>query len=429
VATVPAASTAAGGTRPGGQRDFWLLWSGHTVSQVGSQITLIVLPLVAVLTLDAGGLQVGLLQAAFTLPYLLLPLPVGVWLDRRTLRPVLIGTDLLLAALVLSVPLAAALDSLTLTHLYVAALLGGSATVAADIAKTSYVPGLVGPERLAGANSKLNASLALGVTSGPGFGGGLAGWLGAPFALVADGVSYLLDAVLLSLLRYEEAPRPRTRDRAPVAEVRAGLRAVFGVPPIRALALHATGYNGGLQLVAVALLVHVVTDRGYGAAAYGLIAVAGGVGAVLGSLLAPVLGRRFGHGRVMLVALLVGANAFWLLPAAGGSRAAAVATCSAALFLASAASGLGGVVAVTVRQLLTPPELYARMNASYRLLTFGPIPLGALAGGLLVATIGARETLLVAPVVLLLAVLPLATRPVRELGRNLPSAPAGGTSR
>nr|WP_239091607.1 MFS transporter [Streptomyces sp. SID14478] len=397
--------------------DFRRLWAGDAVSQLGSQITLFALPVTAVTTLHASADQVGLLQALYTLPFLLVPLPAGVWLERRARRPVLIVLSLLSAALVLSVPVTDAFGTLGLAHLYVIALLGGAGTVVSDIAKASLVPQLVGADQLASANSRLNVGLAVGGTAGPGLAGWLTALVGASNALVLDGLSYLWCALMTGRLRHRDAPRPAERPARDLPrEVREGLHTVFRTPAVRTIAVHAALNNAGVQLLNVVLVIHLVRDRGYGSAAYGLVLVCGGVGAVLGTLAAPRLIRTFGYGRAMAGTLAVTVNAFWILPVVGGSRTAVVTAFAVTLALTSAGTGVGGVVSVTLRQLLTPPVLHARMNASYRMVTFGTIPLGALLGGLLVERFGTQATLWIVPFVFTASVLPLGHRSVRLLG-------------
>ena len=403
------------------ESDFRKLWAGDVVSQVGSQITVLALPFMAVATLNASGSQIGILQALYTLPFLLVPLPAGVWLERRPLRPTMISLNLVCAALVLSVPLASALGWIGLAHLYVIAVLGGAATVTSDIAKMSLVPRLVRADRLGAANSRINMGVAAGVTASPGLAGLLIGVGGAPFALVVDGATYVFcTAALMSILQREPL---HDRTNAPRRDIRkevvVGLRTVFATPPVRNIAIHASLFNGGIQLMSVALVVYFVRELGFSSTAYGTVLFCGGIGAVLGSLAAPALIRRLGHGPAMLGALAVTVPAFWVLPAVHGSRGAMIAWCSVALAVGLTGSGVGGVVSVTVRQTLTPKALHARMNASFQLMNFGTIPVGALAGGLLVDRMGAHDTLWVAAAVLVIAVTPLAPRAVRSLGKVL----------
>lgn len=413
------------GTRSEDERDFRRLWASDAVSQIGSQITLFALPFTAVAVLHASGDQVGVLQALYTLPFLLVPLPAGLWLDNRSLRPVLIAMNLVCAVLVTSVPVAAAAGALGLAQLYVIAVLGGAATVTSDIAKLALLPRLVPTDRLASANSRFNASLAVGATSGPGIAGWLSALVGAPNALIADGLSYLFCAGTLSRMRYRGDSRPERgeKGRNLRAEVTAGLRVVFGYGPLRNIAVHAALFNACAQFVNVALVVLLVRDRGYGGGAYGLVLVCGGIGGVAGTVAAPPLIRRLGPGPTIFMVVTAGVNAFWIPPAAGGSRAAVVALCAAGLFIGSASAGVGSVVSATLRHLISPPNLHARVNAAYRLVTFGSVPVGALIGGLLVERIGAHATLWVVPPMMLVSALPLALRPVRSLrGVTRPAA-------
>lgn len=432
----PERQDAVGSQDAGGrpdERDFRRLWAGDAVSQLGSQVTLFALPFTAVAVLHASGGQVGMLQALYTISFLLVPLPVGVWLESRARRPVMVTTNLALAALVFSVPAAAASGALRMPQLDIVALLGGCATVTGEIAKLSLVPRLVTEERLATANSRLNAGLAVGATAGPGLAGLLTALVGAPNALILDGISYLFCAAALSRVRRSEseadavgsgsvaAPRRDAR-----AELKEGLHTVFGTPPVRAIAVHAAIYNAGIQLVVVSLIIYFVRELSYGSGAYGVVLMIGGVGAIAGTLLAPLLIRTMGHGAAMLVPLIVAANAFWVLPAVHGSRTATIAWYSAAVMIGSAGAGVAAVVSSTIRQRITPKRLHARMNASFQIMESGTIPVGAITGGLLIDAVGAHTTLWIAPAVLLAGVLPLAAPAVLSLGRLIAPTDSGG---
>lgn len=153
--------------------DFLKLWSGRTVSTLGSQIMQVALPLTAVLVLNATPFQMGLLRAVTTLPDFLFGFPAGAWIDRVRRRPVMIGTDLCRAVVVGSIPVAALLGALRLEQLFIVAFLGGALTLVFDVASQSYIPALVGSEDLVEANSKLSASNSLSGLVGPAVGGGL----------------------------------------------------------------------------------------------------------------------------------------------------------------------------------------------------------------------------------------------------------------
>ncbi|MFI8291559.1 MFS transporter [Streptomyces sp. NPDC085614] len=397
-------------------RDYRALWAGDLVSQFGSKITEFVLPLLVVTTLEASGVQVGLLQTLYMAPFFLLPLFAGVWLERRAGRPVMIAADLARFVLVLGVPVLALLDILALWHVYVIALVGGALTIVYDIAATSYLPRLLPERQLPAANSLVTVNQALGGTGGPGLAGWLTGLFGPAATLVFDALSYLASASALMLIRHREKTVPRPADRDLRGELAEGLRSVLGSAPIRAVAVHAGIYNAGIALVNLAFLMRFVRELGHGGGDFGVVMVSGGIGAILGALTAPALIRRLGFGRAFLTVLSFSTTAYFLLTAVDGG-AGDLLWAALAYFLGTAGASAGSVIAVTMRQRLTPPGVYARMTATYRLITFGMLTLGTTTAGVLTDTVGARITLAGAPVVLLLSVLPICGRSVRTLGR------------
>jgi MFS family permease len=197
-------------TRPGllGRRDVRLLLAGQAVSELGSQVGSIALPLVAVLSLRATPLEIGLVTAAGTVAFAVAALPAGVWVDRVPRRPVLVGADLARGALLLTIPLAAALDRLTLVQLAVVAAAVGLARVLFDVAYPSYLPTLVDRDRLVQANAFLESNRSVTQLAGPGLGGWLVQLAGAPAAVAADAASFLGSACCLRAIRAPEPPRP-----------------------------------------------------------------------------------------------------------------------------------------------------------------------------------------------------------------------------
>ncbi|MGW4967903.1 MFS transporter [Nonomuraea sp. NPDC004186] len=398
----------------GTRGDFGRLWLGNAITEFGSQVTMTALPLIAVGVLHASGLEMGLLQAFYTLPFLVLALPAGVWLDRRTRRPVMITMDLARGALVVTIPVAAWLDALTWPHLYVVALAGGSLTLLSQIAAAAYLPTLVSAEELPVAHSRLNANLAVSGTCGPGLTGVLAGVVGAATTLVLDSATYLTSALLLSTQTHREAAPRRPEHRDLWREVREGWSAVYGNAPVRCLALHAAVYSGALQIAMIASVFYLLGDLRLSTGWYGLVVAAGGVGGIVGTLLAPRLVEAWGYGRALPAGLLPATAPFLLVPAAETATATA-ALSGAAFFLVGAGSCVVGTTAMTLRHVVTPRPLHARMNASYRLLPLAATPAGALVAGVLVDLIGARVTLWGCSALLLASVLPALARPVRTL--------------
>src|SRR6266496_6843863 len=134
--------------------DFARLWAAHTVSAVGSQVSMVALPLIAILTLGATAWEIGLLRAAAGLPVLVLGLIVGVWVDRVRRRPVMVVTDLGRATLLAILPLAALAGWLRIELLYAVALLVGTLGLFFDVAAQSFLPSIVPRDRLVAGNSR-----------------------------------------------------------------------------------------------------------------------------------------------------------------------------------------------------------------------------------------------------------------------------------
>ncbi|MFK0050276.1 MFS transporter [Streptomyces sp. NPDC090741] len=403
-------------------RDYRALWAGDAVSQFGSKITEFVLPLLMVTGLHASGTQVGLLQTLYMAPFFLLPLFAGVWLDRRPARPVMIAADLARFALVLAVPVLALLGGLALWHVWLIALLGGSLSAVYDIAATAYLPRLLPAAQLPAANSLVTANQAVGGTAGPGLAGWLAALFGPAATLVFDALSYLASASALMLVRHREKTVRSAAPRDLRRELGEGLRSVLDNPPLRAVAVHAGIYNAGIALLNLAFLMRFVRELGHDSADFGLVMVVGGLGAVAGALTAPQLVRRLGFGPAFLTVLAFSTAPYLLLLTADGGGAD-LPVSALAYLLGTGGASAGSVIAVTMRQRLTAPHLYARMTATYRLISFGMLTLGTTCAGLLTQYAGARTALAVAPVLLLLSVGPIAGRSVRTL-RAIPERAA-----
>src|SRR5580765_354641 len=210
------------------------LWAGQTVSEIGSSITTLALPLLALLTLHATTFEVGALTACTNAAFIIVALPAGAWVDRWRKRRVLIWGDAGRVVLLGSIPLAKELGVLTLGQLYVVALLTGVMTVFFDVAYQSYLPVLVEPDQLIDGNGKLGASQAFGQVAGPGLGGLLVGAVGAAYAVVADAASFLVSTIAtLCIRRPEPPPLPRPEGRRLRTEIREGLHFVVKHPILK----------------------------------------------------------------------------------------------------------------------------------------------------------------------------------------------------
>ncbi|HVM69352.1 MAG TPA: MFS transporter, partial [Gaiellaceae bacterium] len=290
--------------------DFLRLWTAQTISQVGSQVTQLALPLVAILSLDAPAFHVALLPFFGILPFLLLALPVGVLIDRLRRKPVMIVTDVVRAVALLAIPLAHWSGALSIELLFAAAFLNGAMAVFFDLAYLSYVPSLVGRERLTDANAKLEGSRAGAQIAGPGAAGGLIALVGAPVAVLVDALSFGVAAALVARIRRPEpAPHPRDGQAGMWTQLREGLSYVVRHPHLRVLTLCTGTWNLFVSITFGVYLVYVVRELGVSAGLVGIIFMLGNVGTVAGVFLAARIGRRFGIGPTIAGAAFVGSLA------------------------------------------------------------------------------------------------------------------------
>lgn len=402
----------------GRQPDFRRLWTGQTLSLFSSEITEFALPLVAIITLSASTVQVGILRGAQFAPFLLFSLFAGVLVDRVRRRPVMIASNLARALVIGCVPVGAALGILSPQPLYVVAFLFGVATMLFDTAYLSYLPSLLRRSELVDGNSRLAMSTSSAEASGPGLGGLLVQVLSAPLALATNAAGYLGSAVSLMAIRRPEPPPANVepfRFRLLATEITDGLRIVFANRYLRALVGEAATFNFFEQVLMVVFMVYAIRVIGLSPGALGLIIAAGAVGAVAGATTAPRSARRFGLGRALVVSVGVGNAAPLLILLAGDASIASSAILVAAFVLKGYGIGLASVHTITLRQTVTPGHLLGRMNASYRVVTYGALPLGALAGGVLGEVIGQWPTIAVAAVGLTLATAWVLFSPVRSL--------------
>jgi MFS family permease len=396
------------------QRDFLSLWGAETISQFGSQVTQLALPLVAILVLDESAFRVAALTTAQFLPFLLFTLPAGVWVDRLRRRPILVAGDVGRGLVLASVPLAHWAGVLTIWQLYAVAFLTGVGTVFFDVAYQSYLPSLVRRDQILEGNSKLEISRAASTIGGPGLAGGLVSALTAPVAIVVDAISFLASASLLGLIRTREDVPPREERRSLLAELREGLGYVFRHPYQRGMVAATALSNFFGQLVFSLLLVYAVRELGLTAGTIGLALSIGSLGTLVAALTARRIGARLGVGRtITLAALLFGPAT--LLIALAPDRAALPAIVVSMLVL-SFGGILYNVTAISLIQAITPDRLLGRANASRRFVVWGVIPLGGLVAGALASTIGLRETMVVGALGGALAVVPILLSPIRSVG-------------
>jgi MFS family permease len=405
------------------EADFRNLWLGQSISLLGDQITYIALPLAAVLELDAGPAEMGYLGAAALTPHLLLSLPAGVWLDRVARRKrILVGCDLARAALLATVPIAFGVDALTLGQLYAVAFLTGCFAVFFDLSYPIVFVSVTPREQYLEGNSLIHGSRSFSYVAGPSVGGLLVQAFSAPFAILADAVSYLVSAACLGRVGAPEAPveEPEGGMRARVAE---GLRFI-GRNPIFRPALSATATLNFFNYAFHALFVLYATrSLGVGAGTLGLILGAGAVGGILGATISTRVARVLGVGNAFLLGCVLFPAPLVLVPLAGGPRWLIVAMLFTAEFFAGMGVMILDINGGSIMYALTPDRLRSRAQGAFNFVNWGIRPIGSLVGGALGAWIGVRPTLWVATIGAIAGTLWLLPSPVPAL-RKLPEEAA-----
>jgi MFS family permease len=399
------------------EHDFRGLFLSTTVAQFGYQITSLALPLAAVIALEAGEFEVGVLSAMNMLAFLLIGLPAGAWVDRMRRRRVLIVSDLVRAVVLFTVPVAWWADTLTMWHLYAVALVVGIFTVFFDVSYQSYLPHLVGRANLVEGNAKLETVRATAQFGGPVLAGQLIGWLTAPVALAFDAVAMGASALFLVRIRRRE-PKPEVEHGAKlVSEIKEGLAFVLRNRILVSIVACTAWFNLCESAFMAMLVVFLPRDMGMTPGEIGLLFAFFGAGGIAGAFLTGPVTRRLGAGRTIWISILVSAPPMLLVPAAepgwqiwlGG----------VGLIVLSLGAVVYNVTQVSFRQRLTPDRLLGRMNATVRFVVWGVFPIGSLAGGALGSLLGARTTLWIGAGAACLAFLPVLLSPLRNM-RDLP---------
>jgi MFS family permease len=402
--------------------DFVRLWSAATVSNLGTQVSLLALPFVAILTVHASTFEVAALGAAESAPLLLFALPAGAWIDRIRKRPVMLAADIGSAAALGSIPVAHAAGVLTIWQLFAVGFASGTLSIFFDVASQANLPAVVPREQLAEGNAALQISGQTAQVAGPGLAGVLIGFVGAPYAVVADAISFLASAAIVSRLRQVEPVRERIAGRRLRAEIRDGLRYVIRHPIMRPGMFFTATANLFNSIFFSVFLLFAVRTLGLSAKQVGLVFVCANIGSLATAVLIPRLHRRFGLGRVMLVTSGSG-WALLLIPLARGSGDWRIPMLAAGIFVWSGAAVIYNTTSTTLSQATTPPNMLARAASSRRVVAWGTIMPATLLGGVLGTYLGLQTTLFIGAVGRGLAGLIILRSPVRSI-RTLEEADA-----
>jgi MFS family permease len=388
---------------------FATYWGATSVSNLGSGVTLVALPILAAQQLGAGAAQLGILRALEAAPYALLALAAGQVVDRARPIMLMVVADVARACLLTATFALAATSLLGLTTLYVVVFAVGTFTLVYDVAQFTAMPEIVERTRLVEANAAVELARGAAFTLGPSFGGLLISVLRAGPALLADVVSYVYSAVSLATLRGRTNQRVvdravasrraggrRAEERAGAkarvgAKVRAGgmvdgARFVFGHAELRAMTAYLGVNNICNQAFLTGLIVYLEVDQRRPSSQVGLAFGAYGAGFLLAAVFAPAAGRRWGTGVNVTASSLVSAAGVGglalsaALPARGWS---ALATVVLGALLVGFAAPIFNVQSVALRLSVTPPDRLGRVNALAKMVSQAALPLGALIAGAL----------------------------------------------
>lgn len=404
--------------------DFRKLWMGQTASQLGAHASQTTLPLIAVLALDSGSGQLGVLRAAEQAPILLISLFVGAWVDRRRSRSVMVLADFGRALALLAVPVAYMFGMLGIPALIVVAFLVGVLTVFFDVAYQASLVRLVKRDQLVQGNSALEGSRSAAQIGGPALGGAMVSLLSAPIAGVVSAFFFALS--FLSIRRIHRGREPVPGQAEPHErirrQIREGLQLVACDTSLRAVGICSAIFQFFFAALMTVYLLFMPRTLDLSGAAVGLALAAMGPGALAGSLLSAKLPMRFGHGVVLVSSAALADGVMLGVPALHGSSAVTIPLLVAINFLFGVFSQMVNVTVMAVRQAITPVQMQGRVVATINFVGMGLTPLGSLAGGYLAGQWGLRTSLLVTAAGLSLSPLFMALSPLARLGKTLPAA-------
>lgn len=378
--------------------DFRRFWLSSILTHFGAQVTMLALPLCAVLLLHATPAEMGMLAAIQSLPFLLFGLPTGVLLDRKRRLPVMLLSDTMVAVALVSVPVAWWLGVLSVPWIAGVAFAIGTGYVVGGGAEQVYLTFLVGRDNLIAAHAKFGATESASRLLGPGIAGGLVQLLGAPLAVLCNVVAFAVSIANLKRIKVRE-PEPHPPQTHPLIDIREGLAFVWNTPLLRTLAWIASAWH--LCFYAFMALHVLFASRvlGLSPGMMGAAHMVGGLGILASSLMVKPLSERFGVGATIVIGLCGSALGFALLPlipGGGGAEANTALTFAAyalVVFWLDCGAMLFFMPYIALRQRITPDAMLGRMVSTMRCLTVATAPVGALAAGALAERLSVRTGL------------------------------------
>ena len=379
-------------------RDFRYLWLSSATGFFGAAITIVALPIVALLTLDASAAEVAMLASTGSFPWLLLGLPAGAWVDRWSRRVTILVSLAVRVVVLASIPLAFWWNSLTLFQLFVVAFVTGCAAVFFEIAYQAMVPSVVDSNELVEANSVFMGTTTVADSAGRMGGGALVALVGGAPAMWGQVVTSVLSMLAISAVRHDPRPR-RAASGHIVRQVLDGLRFTFSTPPLRATLYTAILWNAASGISGALYMTFLVRDVGLGPTTIGFVVSSMGIGAFLGSLLVGRVSGRIGTARVWRISLLLGALCSFLIPLT--TRGPGVAFVVVGWLGMGIAVSFAGVLVTSFRQGFTPEYMMGRVSATTRVLSWGMLPVSAAVAAWLTTLMSVTQGMWVAAFVFL----------------------------
>jgi predicted MFS family arabinose efflux permease len=371
---------------------FQRLAGANLAAQSAEQVSLAAVPIVAVLALNAGPGEIGLLNTAQSLPFLLLSIPLGLWVDRHSRRQLMVAAEGLRALSLVALLAATASGQLSLMLLALLGFLGACGTVGFSVAAPALVPALVPRAALGAANSRLELARSAAFAGGPALAGALVAWAGGSWAFaLATGLSM---AAVALLLRLNEPARAPTPPRHPWLDLKDGARLVWQHPLLRPILLTAVAWNLSWFVFQAAYVPYAMRSLGLGAQAVGLTLATYGAGMVLGALAAPRILAALPFGVVVVVGPAMSVLAMATMVATLRWPSGWLA--GMAFFIFGAGPILWTISSTTLRQTVTPQAMLGRVSSIFLTVNMGARPLGAALGGLVGAQWGAGACLVLA---------------------------------
>ena len=386
--------------------NFLKYWGAVITSQFGSGITWLAMPIIGAVLLEATAVQMGILSAAGTLPYLLFGLLAGAWIDRLRKRPILIAADVGRALLLLTIPVTAVIGTITFPQLIIVTFLTGMLTLFADVSASAYLPSLISRKNLVEGYSKLSATESLIEVSGPGVAATLVEFFSAPVAIFIDAMTFVISAVLLGSIRAQE-PKPEVehKETSLRKDISKGLNYVRHNKYLRPMVANSVTMQLFGGMVDGILIIYLTRVVDLPATFIGVIFAVGAATGLLAATLGRRAAKRFGLGRMVLLGtFLIGLGSLGR-PLSFGTPFMA----GAILLFGQAITGFGNTIYNigydSLVPQVTPDDLLGRVNATNLFLAYGALPIGAFIGGLIGEGLGLRAALVVSSVGLSLAFL------------------------